>query len=354
MKLLSRTIKISAAEVANSVVRAIIAEISKNKFGNPVDQDMIDNAAYFDFKCPYTGRDIKAEVLAADRSNLECDHVVPTNIDSCGLNCRANILLVDKAANHKKGESTVEEFLLHDTDVLGDLSLEERQKRLDKIHAFQKDRGYNPEEVKKIVKAELEKYMDAYKDEQNRLIKKLSGLIVTKDDAVIKHLQDFRTYLDAKVKSTNTIDSYFACVKRVIKAEGINIATFQKKIDRILVDYAPGGEKDPDDRHTTICALRKYKEFMKDRGLYVPATHRKGTTSSKAPIDFTPSDLEVFKSELMAKKEATITWIYKNGTNSTKIWKANKIKPTTNIRGNIASRPEYFDPSLVRVEVKIK
>ncbi|MEY2702166.1 MAG: hypothetical protein RLY43_799 [Bacteroidota bacterium] len=59
------------------------------------------------------------------------------------------------------------------------------------------------------------------------------------------------------------------------------------------------------------------------------------------PIELYPSDSELFKSELLKSKQSTITIYYNNGDTERKIWDAINIDHTSNIIGNLRSRPEF-------------
>ena len=73
-------------------------------------------------------------------------------------------------------------------------------------------------------------------------------------------------------------------------------------------------------------------------------------------IIFDPVNENNFKNELLKTKQAQIIWEYADGTIDPKLWKANKVTSSTNIRGNIRSRKQWRLKSqngLVKVHVKI-
>ena len=73
------------------------------------------------------------------------------------------------------------------------------------------------------------------------------------------------------------------------------------------------------------------------------------TTTSKSSLPtivYIPSDLNVFKANLMTSHRAEITWIYNDGTRTSNLWYADKIKPTTNIPRNIQSRQRWRDKDI--------
>lgn len=59
------------------------------------------------------------------------------------------------------------------------------------------------------------------------------------------------------------------------------------------------------------------------------------------PIELKPSSEFDFKRRLLLTKTAYITTFYKNGTNIQKVWNAHQFKETSNVIGNLRSRPEF-------------
>lgn len=159
--LLTRAAKgIPYGNVSNTAVRNILTEISKQVFGGITETEMEDTLNDFGGYCPYTGENIRHRY---DNSlgGYVTDHIYPQNQKYCGLNVKGNLVLVDKEANEKKGDQSVEEFLLNSTwlsdiDKLG----RTRQQRLDAIKAFQAACGYDPEKIRNIVSPLMEKWYD--------------------------------------------------------------------------------------------------------------------------------------------------------------------------------------------------
>jgi hypothetical protein len=50
---------IAYGDVSNIAVRNILTEISKSINGNFTEQEMYDTLDFFDWKCPYTGKDLR-------------------------------------------------------------------------------------------------------------------------------------------------------------------------------------------------------------------------------------------------------------------------------------------------------
>ena len=59
------------------------------------------------------------------------------------------------------------------------------------------------------------------------------------------------------------------------------------------------------------------------------------------PITLDPTDPSVFKDQLLNRKAAEITTFYKDGRTVTRSWIANRFAATSNVFGNLRSRPEY-------------
>lgn len=72
-------------------------------------------------------------------------------------------------------------------------------------------------------------------------------------------------------------------------------------------------------------------------------------------IVYNPSDINVFKTELLKSKRAEITYYYKDGTVSIRIWKADKLMPSSNINQNVKTSHIYKRDKdiLVKIELKV-
>jgi len=63
--------------------------------------------------------------------------------------------------------------------------------------------------------------------------------------------------------------------------------------------------------------------------------------SGTLPIILEPSDANIFKQELLLSKQAEIKTYYTDGNIITKCWDASKFTISSNVIGNLRSRPEY-------------
>ena len=170
VKLLTKVAKgVAFGDVSNVSVRNILTEISKKIGGRITEQDMHDALDYFDWKCPYTGRDLRESIENHDGSYVT-DHIYPQNKESCGLNVKGNLVIVDKKANSAKGSDDIESFLLKNTKFFGDLDAETRKDRLAKIKAFQSECGYDPERVRDAVSSLMQRRYAEAKEAQEKWI----------------------------------------------------------------------------------------------------------------------------------------------------------------------------------------
>ena len=59
------------------------------------------------------------------------------------------------------------------------------------------------------------------------------------------------------------------------------------------------------------------------------------------PIDLFPADLDIFKDSLLRSRKAKIEITYSNGTTEVKNWNVNRFNGSSNIKGNLRSRPDF-------------
>ncbi len=93
------------ADVANSAVRNILTTISIYK-GELTLAQMDATNKFFNYECPYTGRDLSAAIAnkmaGIPDSSIEIDHIIPQNRVYCGLNVYGNLVWADSAAKFAK------------------------------------------------------------------------------------------------------------------------------------------------------------------------------------------------------------------------------------------------------------
>lgn len=75
---------------------------------------------------------------------------------------------------------------------------------------------------------------------------------------------------------------------------------------------------------------------------------RKGVLS----INFIPEDIDFFKEKLLEEKKAQIYEHYEDGRERIIHWNASRLKPSSNIIGNLRSRKEYRQGVWQRAGIK--
>lgn len=72
-----------------------------------------------------------------------------------------------------------------------------------------------------------------------------------------------------------------------------------------------------------------------------PSTLHTPTNSAVLPVTLVPAPEASFKDALMRTKQAWIVTTYQDGREDVSLWRANNITPSSNIVGNIRSRPQF-------------
>ncbi len=70
-------------------------------------------------------------------------------------------------------------------------------------------------------------------------------------------------------------------------------------------------------------------------------TRRTTEQDTVLPITLEPSSPEAFKDALLRTKQAWIVETYLDGSEKVRLWNAKRISPSSNIMGNLRSRPEF-------------
>ena len=280
---------IAFGDVSNNAVRNILTQISKELYDDFTVKDMEETMEYFDWCCPYTGVYLKNDYDAGN-GNYATDHIYPQNKIGCGLNVKGNLILVSKKANAKKASQSVEDFLLNDTEVLGDLDDAIRNERLEKIITFQKKHGYDPETIKNTISKIMKKRYDEVRSEQEACIenaldvlrangivskkttKSVAGNKKSKTSHAPRSIDEYESYLIEECGQSKAVaNSYKSYRNKIMKELGIvDILDLEKRIDEAIdfctegIDFAKtiGDAKKKKMYNNYRSALRKYKEFM--------------------------------------------------------------------------------------------
>jgi hypothetical protein len=180
---------------------------------------MEDTLEYFDWKCPYTGKDLRQSIEKKDGS-YATDHIYPQNKEWCGLNVKGNLIIVDKEANTQKHNKDIETFLMNDTVVLGRLDMKIRQERLQKIKEFQKICGYNPEQIRNKVSPILKARYDEIRAEQekciNELLSMLNQINICPTTNISIHPKTEQTKTNKEISNINSGNDFLETIKEEI------------------------------------------------------------------------------------------------------------------------------------------
>lgn len=65
------------------------------------------------------------------------------------------------------------------------------------------------------------------------------------------------------------------------------------------------------------------------------------TPKNNSIIIYNPSDISLFKEQLLKTKKATIVWKYDDGSSYTDIWNAKKFKESSSVNANVCSKTRY-------------
>lgn len=85
----------------------------------------------------------------------------------------------------------------------------------------------------------------------------------------------------------------------------------------------------------------KQKFENKSEGKEKHREYQQMDRSHSKPIEYVPSDLELFKNRLLQTRQAQIEITYDDGREDVKLWKAYKFKDTSDVRNNLRSREEF-------------
>lgn len=176
----SASIKIARkhpADVANISVRNILTMLSIYR-GEITATEMDDTNKFFNYKCPYTGKDISAAIAnrlaGIPDPSIAIDHIVPQNREQCGLNVYGNLVWVDSKANGRKGGKDYKKFLLTDNVIANSATPADIQARIDKIEAFQKHSGYDADGIAKAISPLLCEHYDDVLSKQVNVAAKMA------------------------------------------------------------------------------------------------------------------------------------------------------------------------------------
>lgn len=110
--------------------------------------------------------------------------------------------------------------------------------------------------------------------------------------------------------------------------------------------------------------LKNKYDSTKSKSIQINTTSSKqspGIVKSEGhlPITLDPADPDIFKQELLVSKRAVVETFYNDGRVEYKKWNASKFSASSNVFGNLRSRPEYRSGNwqsrnIVKVHVKVE
>ncbi|MCP4117401.1 MAG: hypothetical protein GY737_18810 [Desulfobacteraceae bacterium] len=123
--------------------------------------------------------------------------------------------------------------------------------------------------------------------------------------------------------------------------------------------------------HKTVNLLKYREKYLKNKYDSKEPKYIQVTTSSSKqspdivnnegflPITIDPVNPDIFKQELLVSKRAVIETFYTDGRVEQKKWNASKFTASSNVFGNLRSRPEYRSGnwqsrSIAKVHVKVQ
>jgi hypothetical protein len=106
---------------------------------------------------------------------------------------------------------------------------------------------------------------------------------------------------------------------------------------------------------------RKYDSKLSNspsQAVVTPTTLQGNESSDLLQIYLDPTDPNEFKTQLLISKLAEIKTTYLDGRVESRVWRANQFKSSSNVFGNLRSRPEYRAGAwqasgIARVNVKV-
>jgi hypothetical protein len=122
------------------------------------------------------------------------------------------------------------------------------------------------------------------------------------------------------------------------------------EVDLVAFEEAFKAEHDPLEKSILILCRschRTYDSPISDaarppqKSVHSPASLPSQNTDGMLPISFEPSDPAEFKRFLLLRKKAQIVTYYENGVVEKREWNARRFSASSNVRGNLRSRPEF-------------
>ncbi len=276
-----------SGDAANIFIRCMLSDIS-DMLGGCSAEEIDQTVRYFDYKCPYTGQNIRSEY---EENRWSLDHLMPHNRESCGLNLYGNTMVTTSAVNTKKGSKDFKEFIKKHTDGTD----EEKEQRIKKIERFLQQSGYwqkvkSINEIKALCKEHYDIIQEHLKnlkseylnflsreDESNRISSPNGIMNKPMPERIPVHqaapharthtftMENFIYYLrEIRRVMLSTANQYAAAVRHILEIEHISFEQLPSSINRLVQEYGTGGIKEELGRkshNTWISALKRAQDF---------------------------------------------------------------------------------------------
>ncbi len=259
----TKALKMAPGDAANPAVRCVLKELSKQLYGPIGDEEIERVFKFFDYKCPYTGKDLKQAYLNNNKPKAyDMDHIYGQNKDNCGLNALGNILFVDSAANNAKKKRNFKDFLRNDTDFFGNLPKQVREERIKKIEEYQKHFGYDHAKYKKTLSPLLDDFYNKITEEIRDKATEICKLVYVINNKSQAKLDDFESKLLSEGFSVNTSYQYRKAIGKLLKENKIQIDAFEKEIVNYANVQSKTAPNAKQDHGTTRNAIAQYRKLI--------------------------------------------------------------------------------------------
>ena len=286
---------ISASDAANSFIRSLLSEISHSlgEWGKDEQKKTLD---YFEYKCPYTGEDIRE---AYEKGECDLDHIIGHNKDKCGLHIFGNLVWTTKTTNGKKSKFDAKdnpeendsqedkpkesyERFIRSLDISKDL----KDANIEKLRIFREEytdyasihKKYYPQ-IQKFAQKKYDEIVNMTTKSAKKLAKKLKVPYMppnTKNDISETERQSRNKFWDWAKYKESTQKDYGAALNQILEDAHKNFDDFISIIDdKTIKDYQPGGKKAALGGRNGLRVLKRLLEYKTEKSV----TEKKGITS---------------------------------------------------------------------------
>ncbi|NJM10418.1 MAG: hypothetical protein HC883_06100 [Bdellovibrionaceae bacterium] len=151
-------------------------------------------------------------------------------------------------------------------------------------------------------------------------------------------------YLDQLKVAMGELDIFFRASKLDCEAELITNEAF---LTQILEPTIHAGDEVADTSELFLRSLqlvslfKPFQAHSKVTPVTAPPSVQVSNSTGPLPIELEPSNVSEFGQRLLETKAAVISIFYKNGTNEERAWNAEKFTVSSDVIGNLRSRPQF-------------